>query len=150
MEVVIKVLAKRLRQARKNKKLTQEQLAHLVKTTKGTISNYENEYSTPSNEMLKDLAKALDVTTDYLLGNEINQPNSGNQLSPKDERDIAKRMEKLKKDLMEGANGEALTFRGEPLSPEAIESFLDAIEFAERQATRTNKKYTPKKYTGKE
>lgn len=56
-------------------------------------------------------------------------------------------MEKLKKDLM---NGEGLSFRGEPMSPEAIESVLDAIEFAERQATRANKKYTPKKYREKE
>ncbi|MET1032229.1 helix-turn-helix domain-containing protein, partial [Domibacillus tundrae] len=36
--------------------------------TKGTISNYENGHSTPSNEMLKDLADILDTTTDYLLG----------------------------------------------------------------------------------
>lgn len=154
MEVVIKVLAKRLRQARKNKKLTQEQLAHLVKTTKGTISNYENEYSTPSNEMLKDLAKALDVTTDYLLGNDsknevINQLNSGNQLSPKEEHDIARRMEKIKRDLMEANNSsgnDGLNFYGEPMSEEAVESLLESLEVIVRQTQRINKKYIPKKY----
>ncbi|MFJ7842037.1 helix-turn-helix domain-containing protein [Lysinibacillus sphaericus] len=63
------MLDHRLKIARKAKKLTQEQLAIQVQTTKGTISNYENGYSTPSNEMLVLLAKALNTTTDYLLGN---------------------------------------------------------------------------------
>lgn len=62
------MLSKRLKSVRKNKGLTQEELARCVKTTKGTISNYENGHSTPSNEMLKDLADALNTTTDYLLG----------------------------------------------------------------------------------
>lgn len=59
----------RLKIARKSKKLTQEQLALKIQTTKGTISNYENGYSTPSNEMLVLLANTLNTTTDYLLGN---------------------------------------------------------------------------------
>lgn len=63
------MLDHRLKIARKSKKLTQEQLALKVQTTKGTISNYENGYSTPSNEMLVLLAKTLNTTTDYLLGN---------------------------------------------------------------------------------
>ncbi|WP_420909104.1 helix-turn-helix domain-containing protein [Lysinibacillus fusiformis] len=63
------MLSHRLKVARKSKKLTQEQLAVKVQTTKGTISNYENGHSTPSNEMLVLLAKTLNVTTDYLLDN---------------------------------------------------------------------------------
>ncbi|AIW31017.1 MULTISPECIES: helix-turn-helix domain-containing protein [Bacillus] len=62
------MLSKRLKICRKQKKLTQTELAEKVKTTKGTISNYENGHSSPSNEMLRDLADALDTTTDYLLG----------------------------------------------------------------------------------
>lgn len=62
------MLAKRLKAARLNKKLTQQELANRLKTTKGTISNYENGHSTPSNEMLKELALVLEISTDYLLG----------------------------------------------------------------------------------
>ncbi|MYL37396.1 helix-turn-helix domain-containing protein [Halobacillus litoralis] len=62
------MLSQRLKYARKNKKLTQDGLAKLVNTSKGTISNYENGYSTPSNDMLVTLADALDVSVDYLLG----------------------------------------------------------------------------------
>jgi transcriptional regulator with XRE-family HTH domain len=62
------MLAKRLKQARLAKKFTQEQLASKVNTQKTTISNYETGYSSPSNEMLADLANSLEVTSDYLLG----------------------------------------------------------------------------------
>jgi transcriptional regulator with XRE-family HTH domain len=62
------MLSKRLKATRLSKKLTQKELANRLKTTKGTISNYENGHSTPSNEMLKELALVLEVSTDYLLG----------------------------------------------------------------------------------
>lgn len=62
------MISHRLRVARKSNKLTQEQLANKVQTTKGTISNYENGYSTPSNEMLVLLANVLNTSSDYLLG----------------------------------------------------------------------------------
>lgn len=62
------MLSQRLRQARNAKGYTQKDLADLVNTKKTTISNYETGYSTPSNEMLKDLADVLNTTTDYLLG----------------------------------------------------------------------------------
>lgn len=62
------MLSARLRSARKMKNLSQEKLAELVGTTKATISNYENQYSSPPNDMLVKLADVLDVTTDWLLG----------------------------------------------------------------------------------
>ena len=62
------MLSQRLKNARNKMKLTQEELAKKVNTTKGTISNYENGHSTPSNEMLVLLSDALEITTDYLLG----------------------------------------------------------------------------------
>jgi transcriptional regulator with XRE-family HTH domain len=62
------MLSQRLRYARKTRGLTQEELAEKVQTTKGTISNYENNHSSPPNEMLSMLADVLDVSTDWLLG----------------------------------------------------------------------------------
>ncbi|WNC15991.1 helix-turn-helix transcriptional regulator [Brevibacillus brevis] len=62
------MLSQRLRTARRAKGFTQEELAELVCTTKGTISNYENNHSTPPNDMLRQLADILNVSTDWLLG----------------------------------------------------------------------------------
>ncbi|USG64652.1 helix-turn-helix domain-containing protein [Brevibacillus ruminantium] len=62
------MLSQRLRTARRAKGLTQEELAEKVRTTKGTISNYENNHSSPPNEMLTQLADILHVSTDWLLG----------------------------------------------------------------------------------
>lgn len=65
------MFSKRLKYMRKQRKLSQEELANKINTTKSTISNYENEYSTPSNPVLVDLADALNTSTDFLLGRDI-------------------------------------------------------------------------------
>lgn len=62
------MLDERLKQRRRQLKLTQEELAEKVHTTKQTISNYESGYSKPPNETLKELATHLNASTDYLLG----------------------------------------------------------------------------------
>lgn len=58
----------RLRQLRKDRKLTQQQLAELIGVKNGVISFYELGDRIPSPEVLRKLALALHVTTDYLLG----------------------------------------------------------------------------------
>ncbi|MCY9056037.1 helix-turn-helix domain-containing protein [Bacillus spizizenii] len=62
---------KRLRIRRRDKGLTQTQIAEIVGTTKGSISNYETGFSTPSHDILCRLADILDTSTDYLLGRDI-------------------------------------------------------------------------------
>lgn len=99
------MLPQRLRQARKSKKLTQTELAKLVNTKKSTISNYETGYSTPSNEMLKDLADVLDTTTDYLLGR-VNEPEDTDHshIFTKEELNFIDDSELPLKDLMRKYN----------------------------------------------
>lgn len=58
----------RLQISRKNKKLTQSQVAELVGTTKSSISGYENNTSFPPIEILKRMALIYGVSCDYLLG----------------------------------------------------------------------------------
>lgn len=81
------MFSKRLKYIRKLRKLSQEELAKKINTTKSTISNYENEYSTPSNDVLRDLSNALNTTTDYLLGRTDNpEPfNNKDEFNPMDE-----------------------------------------------------------------
>jgi len=90
------VLSKRLKYLRKLRKFSQEELAKKINTTKSTISNYENEYSTPSNEVLKDLADALNTTADYLLGRSEHY-----RLTEKEDIEANQRVKELMK-LLEG------------------------------------------------
>lgn len=58
----------RLRQLRKDRKLTQQQLADLIGVKNSVISFYEVGERTPSPDVLRKLALALHVSTDFLLG----------------------------------------------------------------------------------
>lgn len=58
----------RLVEIRKARGLTQVQLAELAGTTQRAISYYENDAGYPPAPALVDLARALEVTTDVLLG----------------------------------------------------------------------------------
>ena len=56
-----------IRKMRLEKKMSQEDLAIRVFTTRQTISNYENGKSNPDVDMLKSIAEALDVDTSQLI-----------------------------------------------------------------------------------
>lgn len=58
----------RLRQLRKDRTLTQQQLAELIGVKNSVISFYEVGERMPSPDALRKLALALHTTTDYLLG----------------------------------------------------------------------------------
>jgi len=117
------MFAQRLRSARKAKKLTQEELANLVGTTKTTISNYETGYSTPSFEILLDIANVLDVTTDYLLGRADESKSATNN------NDIFSNIQKTK-ELKDFLGTPSITYNGIPLTEkdkEKINMILQAL-----------------------
>lgn len=137
----------RLRSLREAKGLSQKELADRLNINRSTYARYETSSTQPDYDILNAIANFYDVSVDYLLGR-INENKP--LLTEKDELDIAKRMEKIKNDLIEGnQNGEGLNFRGEPMSEEAMESLLEALEHAERIATLANKKFAPNKYREK-
>lgn len=89
------VTADRIKELRKQKKLTQQGLADKIEASRDTITKYENARSTPTLAMLSLIADALDTTVDYLQGktdNALKTPavdDSGDeneQLSPNQRR----------------------------------------------------------------
>ena len=58
----------RIKKLRKQKTLTQEQLAKRLWVTKSIISAYESGSKYPSLDMLIKLSQIFNVSTDYLLG----------------------------------------------------------------------------------
>jgi len=61
-------LASRLREKRKIKGLSQEQIAYLLKIRQATYSGYESGKHQPSLDILIKLADTFETSTDYLLG----------------------------------------------------------------------------------
>lgn len=135
-------LGERLKKARNDKGLTQIEAAKKLGVTNGALSGYERNYRDPDTNMLKEMAELYEVSLDYLVGSKMTS-NKEIGFSKKDELDIAKRMAELQNDL---TSATGLLFDGEPMSEEAKESLLEAMEFAVRLAKKNNKKYTPKKY----
>lgn len=120
------MLSKRLRMARTARGYTQEKLAKLVNSTKGTISNYENGYSTPSNEMLASLADVLNTTTDFLLGRTD---------------DMGLTIEEKVNKALQLRDGENIYFYDmEGLTDEDIELLKEQIEVYRKMAAKKNKK----------
>lgn len=58
----------RIKELRKQKNITQIQLANYLGVVKSTISLYENENRMPDIETLNKLADYFNVSVDYLLG----------------------------------------------------------------------------------
>jgi transcriptional regulator with XRE-family HTH domain len=61
-------LAKRLKQLRIDKGMSQAELGALFGLSKQSISAYENEVASPSQETLQSFAGFFEVSVDYLLG----------------------------------------------------------------------------------
>lgn len=63
----------RIRDLRKNARLSQQALADQIGVFRNTISNWETGYSQISLENAKNVAEYFGVTIDYLLGSESDQ-----------------------------------------------------------------------------
>jgi len=67
--------AKNLKQARDEKKLTQEQAAELLNVSRQTISKWELGEGYPKVDKLLLLAKELNISLDYLFAEELAKNN---------------------------------------------------------------------------
>ena len=135
----------KIRQLRKDNKITQTELGKILNVEKSTISMYENNNTQPPSQTLALIAKYFNVTTDYLLGNET-PAKFKPQLSEKDKKDIAKQV----KDMLDGLDADKpISFQldGNEIDDDTREllrqSLQNALEFARLKA---KEKFTPKKY----
>lgn len=135
----------KIRQLRKDNKITQTELGKILNVEKSTISMYENNNTQPPSQTLALIAKYFNVTTDYLLGNET-PAKFKPQLTDKDKKDIAKQVE----DMLDGLDADnPISFQldGNEIDDETREllrqSLQNALEFARLKA---KEKFTPKKY----
>ena len=134
----------RIRELRKQHKMTMKELGAVVGLAESTISQYETGKRQPDNETLLKLGEYFNTSVDYLLGSTRTNENAP-PLTQKDERDIEKRLQNTIEELESLQDG--LTFSGEALDDESRElltiSLKNSLEIAKRAAKQ---KYTPKKY----
>ncbi len=71
----------KLRQLRKRKKLTQEQMAELIEVHESHVGRYEKDLSSPTAQVLIRIAKLFNVSTDYLLFDDRNDPSTSLKIS---------------------------------------------------------------------
>lgn len=67
------MLNENIKSLRKNKGLTQDELANRLNVVRQTVSKWEKGYSVPDAEMLQRIAEVLDVDVSRLLGASIKQ-----------------------------------------------------------------------------
>jgi transcriptional regulator with XRE-family HTH domain len=116
---------KRLRELRRAKKITQKELARILKISESAVGMYERDEREPSFELTKKIADVFDVTTDYLLGR-------SDTIYTKDEEEFIEDIDLPIETLMEKYK---LTIDGEPATKDEIENIIAFI-----RALRTTKK----------
>lgn len=125
----------------KKKGISLSKAAKEIGLSNSTVTKWKKTGATPSGDTLAKIASYFGISIDLLLKKENPSPPS---LTAKDQRDIARDLEKLKADL---ESADSLMFDGNPMSEEARESILAAMKLGLEAAKLKNKEtYTPKKY----
>lgn len=130
-------IGERIKEFRKEKHLTQKELADLVGMTPQVVSNYERGYSTPSAKDISDIASALnqDVASFYATTNsELHSLHGAPEwATEKDFNDLAKYLN----------NNTKKNFDGAVLDDEAIQAtlgFLRGYFWQRRNSERQSKR----------
>ncbi len=95
------MLGKRLKEARKSKNFSQEELGHLIGVSKVSICQWEKETKKPSTKNLIAVSKILNVPLEYLIGNDSyvvssNEENYGMMMTT-EEIDVVKELKNHEK-----------------------------------------------------
>lgn len=87
-------LAERLKEIRKAKKLSQQELADFAQVHYTNIGRYERGEANPSSSVLNRIAQALDVSPDYLINGTL-ENKAENTISDLELLNQFRRVEKL-------------------------------------------------------
>lgn len=145
----MKSFAKKLKDARERKDLSQTELAKRAGISQRSITSYENENIIPRGNTIRKLAKALNVSIEYLVNEEVTDPNAGRDKDAfigtardnygiKGEREARLLLERNK-----------ALFAGGELDQEAKDAFFEALMVAYVQCKEEAKETFGKKNTSK-
>ncbi len=110
-----------------------------------TLTCWKQGKYTPKQDKLQLIANYFSVSLEYLMTGEEISETKETTLTPKDERDIAKDVDRIMEKLSLGENGPA-SYNGEILSEESMELFKEELQIALKRLKLINKeRYNPHK-----
>lgn len=131
----------RLKELRKEKSLTQKQVAELIGVATSTYSMYERGEREPDFATLDKISKLFNASVDYILGNTSQRKYY--DLTEKDNKSIEDSLQQLVSELDTGLYSKDMA----EYDDESRQLLINALEMGLTVAKREAKKrYTPKKY----
>ena len=124
----------------KEKGLSINQLEKTLGLSKGSLCRIDT--NRPSIDRLQRIAD-FDVSLDYLMTGKEDPEKKETKLTPKDERDIEK---KLSETLDQIVNGDGLMFNGEIMDERTRQLLEVSLRSTMESAKIAAKKFTPNKY----
>ncbi len=127
----------KLRKARADAGLSQEELARRIRVSPRTLQNYESGKVYPkSREVYSRIAQEFQMDVNYWL-------SENEEFLLAAAQQYGGRGAKQAQELLDEVNG---LFAGGDLADEDLDEMMKAIQLAYWRAKEKNKKYTPKKY----
>lgn len=121
------------------------QVSKATGISQSTFSNWKSRRNLLSPDKAKKIADYFNVSLDYLMTGKDEPKKKEATLTPKDERDIAKDLESLRKKLANKELGPA-AFDGNDIPDDDADLFLGQVELMLRRLKVKNKeKYNPHK-----
>lgn len=115
--------------------------------TTATLTNWKQGKYTPKQDKLQKIADYFGVSLDYLMTGNTTEPvkEKAPELTSRDERDIAKDLDRIIGEIQKGDDG-PLYYNGIEIDNASLNLLQNAIEYALRETKKENKvKYNPNK-----
>ena len=119
--------ADKVRQARRQMKLSQEELGKLCKVSRRSVIAWETSEAVPRTRTLREIAEALQVSFDYLKHDEITDPLYGIEKKRYVDEARDRYGEVAAKEMDFLLERQRVFFAGGEISQEAKDAFFEAV-----------------------
>ena len=95
------MLGSKIKELRKEHKLTQDKFARMIYVSRPTLSRWERNEAVPDSDQLTRIAGALQVSVEYLLNEDLTAGSSSETKSSMDNDDIVRQLVRINDTLAE-------------------------------------------------
>ena len=123
----MKTFSQKVRERRERLKLNQQQLGDLIGVSKRSIAAYETTDTKPRGHIARKLGEALEVSVDYLLNEDILDPEYGKEKAPYIEEISARYGEPAAREIDSLLEQNMALFAGGELDQAEKDAFFEAV-----------------------